>query len=156
GAIAALMQRYDGAVPGASLLVLRDGEPLVRRGVGLSDLEQGTEAGPATNYPLASVTKQFTAASILLLAQDGALPVDDRRSRLLPSRLPATSGITRRHMITHTSGMVAYKELMDDDWQGQIRDAGVLELLEREDRLYFPPGSDYRYSNGAYALLALI
>ncbi len=156
GAIAALMQRYDGAVPGASLLVLRDGEPLVRRGFGLSDLEQGTEAGPATNYRLASVSKQFTAASILLLAQDGALSVDDPLSRWLPSLPPATRGITLRHLLTHTSGLVDYEDLMGDDWQGQIRDAGVLELLEREDRLYFPPGSDYRYSNGAYALLALI
>src|SRR5690606_6622679 len=49
-----------------------------------------------------------------------------------------------------------YEDLMGDDWQGQIRDAGVLELLAKEDRLYFPPGSAYRYSNSAYALLALV
>ena len=61
-AIDRLMHRYDGAVPGASLLVLRDGVALVHRGYGLSDLEHGVEAGPATNYRLASVTKQFTAA----------------------------------------------------------------------------------------------
>jgi CubicO group peptidase (beta-lactamase class C family) len=156
GVVAALMQRYDGNVPGASLLVLRDGEPVVRRGYGLSDLAQATEAGPATNYRLASVSKQFTAAAILLLAQDGRLSLDDPARRWLPT-LPAAAGaITLRHLLTHTSGLVDYEDLMGDAWQGQIRDAGVLALLEKEDRLYFPPGSAYRYSNGAYALLALV
>ena len=156
GAIDALMQRYQGEVPGASLLVLKDGEAVVRRGYGLSDLEQGTEAGPATNYRLASVSKQFTAAAILLLAQDGKLSLEDPVRRWLPSLPDVTAPITIEHLLTHTSGLVDYEDLMGEGWQGQIRDAGVLELLEKEDRLYFPPGSDYRYSNGAYALLSLI
>lgn len=151
-----LMQRYAGKGPGASLLVLRDGEPVVRRGYGMSDIEQGIEAGPATNYRLASVSKQFTAAAILLLAQDGKLSIDDPVRRWLPSLPAAADAITLRHMLAHTSGLIDYEDLMGDDWQGQIRDAGVLELLEREDRLYFPAGSTYRYSNGAYALLALV
>ena len=156
GAIAALMQRYEGDGPGASLLVLKDGEAVVRRGYGLSDLERGVEAGPGTNYRLASVSKQFTAAAILLLQQDGKLSIDDPVRRWLPSLPPATDGITLRNLLDHTSGLIDYEDLMGDDWQGQIRDAGVLQLLEREDRLYFPPGSAYRYSNGAYALLSLI
>ena len=151
-----LMQRYQGLGPGASLLVLRDGEAVVRRGYGLSDLEAGTEAGPATNYRLASVSKQFTAAAVLLLAQDGKLSIDDPVRRWLPSLPPAADAITLGHMLSHTSGLIDYEDLMGDDWQGQIRDAGVLELLEKQDRLYFPAGSAYRYSNGAYALLALI
>ena len=154
--IDSLMQRYQGQGPGASLLVLRDGEAVVRRGYGLSDIELGTEAGPATNYRLASVSKQFTAAAILLLAQDGKLGIDDPVRRWLPSLPPAAAPITLRHMLSHTSGLVDYEDLMGDDWQGQIRDAGVLELLGKEDRLYFPAGSQYRYSNSAYALLSLI
>ena len=156
GAIDALMERYDGAVPGASLLVLRDGEPLVRRGYGMSDLEAGIEAGPATNYRLASVSKQFTAAAILLLAQDGKLSIDDPVSRWLPSLPQATKAITLRHLLTHTSGLVDYEDLMGEDWEGQVHDAGVLELLQGENRLYFPPGTAYRYSNSAYALLSLV
>ena len=156
GAIDALMQRYQGEVPGASLLVLRDGEAVVRRGYGLSDLANGVEAGPATNYRLASVSKQFTAAAILLLAQDGTLAIDDPVRRWLPSLPAVADRITLRHLLTHTSGLVDYEDLMGDAWQGQIRDAGVLALLEREDRLYFAPGSAYRYSNGAYALLSLV
>src|SRR5690606_4208047 len=68
-----LMRDYSGDVPGAVVLVLRDGQPLVRRGYGLADLDAGTPATPRTNFRLASVSKQFTAAAILLLAQDGKL-----------------------------------------------------------------------------------
>jgi CubicO group peptidase (beta-lactamase class C family) len=151
-----LMQRYDGDVPGASLLVLKDGEAVLRRGYGRADLEQGIEAGPATDYRLASVSKQFTAASILLLAQDGKLGIDDPLRKWLPSLPPAAAGITLRHVLTHTSGLVDYEDLMAADYRGQIRDAGVLELLAKENRLYFAPGSAYRYSNSGYALLSLV
>ena len=155
-AIERLMQRYDGDVPGASLLVLHDGVPRVHRGYGRSDLEQGIEAGPATNYRLASVSKQFTAAAILLLAQDARLGIDDPVKRWLPSLPSAADGITLRHLLTHTSGLLDYEDLMAEPHEGQIRDAGVLALLERENRLAFPAGSAYRYSNSGYALLALV
>ncbi|MEP6907049.1 MAG: serine hydrolase domain-containing protein [Pseudoxanthomonas sp.] len=151
-----LMQSYDGDVPGASLLVLKDGKAVVRRGYGRADLQRGTEAGPATTYRLASVTKQFTAAAVLLLAQDGKLTVDDPIKRWLPSLPKAADGITLRHLLSHTAGMLDYEDLMAAPYEGQIRDAGVLALLEKEDRLYFTPGSTYRYSNSGYALLALV
>ncbi|MGV8944555.1 serine hydrolase domain-containing protein [Thermomonas sp.] len=151
-----LMQRYDGDGPGASLLVLRNGAPIVRRGYGRADLEQGIATSPATAYRLASVSKQFTAASILLLAQDGKLGLDDPIRTWFPSLPPAANDITLRQLLTHTSGLVDYEDLMADDYQGQIRDAGVLELLAKEDRLYFASGSAYRYSNSGYALLALV
>lgn len=151
-----LMQRYEGDVPGASLLVLRDGEALVRRGYGRSDLESHVEAGPATDYRLASVSKQFTAAAILLLAQDGTLGIDDPARKWLPSLPTAARSVTLRHLLTHASGLVDYEDLMAEPYAGQIRDAGVLALLEKENRLYFPAGSGYRYSNSGYALLALV
>lgn len=151
-----LMQAYEGAVPGASVLVLRDGKALVRRAWGLADMEAGTPASPSTNYRLASVSKQFTAAAILLLVQDGKLGLDDPVHRWLPALPPATATVTLRHLLTHTSGLVDYEDLMAGDWQGQILDDGVLRLLERENRTYFAPGSAYRYSNSAYALLSLV
>jgi CubicO group peptidase (beta-lactamase class C family) len=152
----ALMQRYDGHVPGASLLVLRDGAPLVRRSYGMANLEDGTAATPATNYRLASVTKQFTAASILLLAEDGRLKLDDRLRTWLPSLPPATGTITLRHLLTHSSGLIDYEDVMAPDATEQVLDADVLRLLETQDRLYFAPGSSWRYSNSGYALLSLI
>ena len=66
----ALMRAYVGDVPGASVLVLRDGKPVVRRSYGLANVEEHVAATPAINYRLASITKQFTAAAVLLLAED--------------------------------------------------------------------------------------
>ena len=151
-----LMRDYDGAVPGAAVLVLRDGQALVRKGYGMADLETGTAVTPQTGFRLASISKQFTAASILLLAQDGRLALEDPVAKWLPSLPPATQGVTLHHLLTHSSGLVDYEDLMAPDATAQVRDADVLRLLERENRLYFAPGSDYRYSNSGYALLALV
>src|SRR5690606_39155015 len=82
--VAAVMERYAGTVPGASVLVLHDGQPAIRRAWGMSDLESGMQAAPSTNYRLASVSKQFTAAAILLLAEDGRLEIEDPVRTWLP------------------------------------------------------------------------
>ena len=155
-AIDALMRAYDGPVPGASLLVLHDGQARVRRGYGMADLEAGTPAGPGTNYRLASVTKQFTAAAILLLAEDGALSLDDPVKRWLPSLPAAADAVTLRQLLSHTSGLVDYEDHVPDGFEGQLHDIDVLRILEGQDRTLFPPGSAYRYSNSGYALLALV
>jgi CubicO group peptidase (beta-lactamase class C family) len=154
--IDALMRRYQGDVPGASVLVVRDGIPIVRRGYGYADLERRVRATPATNYRLASVSKQFTAAAILLLAEDGTLALDDRLRRWLPELPPATDAITLRQVLTHTSGLVDYEDLMPARMEGQLGDADVLALLARADRTLFPPGRAYRYSNSGYVLLGLV
>lgn len=151
-----LMGRYDGAVPGASLLVIRDGVPVVRRSWGLADVEGHTAAAPETNYRLASVTKQFTAAAILLLAQDDKLFLSDRASKYLPSLPKSAQSITLHQLLTHTSGLVDYEDLMADTATGQVHDSDVLRLMEGKDSLYFAPGTNYRYSNTGYSLLALI
>jgi CubicO group peptidase (beta-lactamase class C family) len=154
--IDALMRDYDGAVPGASLLVIRDGQPLVRRAYGLADVDRGLQATPATNYRLASVTKQFTATAIRRLAEEGKLSLDDRLRRWLPSLPASTEAITIRHLLTHTSGLIDYEDVMPPDTKEQLKDADVLRLLESQNELYFAPGTSYRYSNSGYALLALI
>jgi CubicO group peptidase (beta-lactamase class C family) len=154
--IDALMHGYDGEVPGAAVLVSRDGEPLVVRTYGFANLEQRTPVTAKTNFRLASVTKQFTAAAILLLAEDGRLSLDDRIRRWLPSLPVAVESATIRHLLSHTSGLVDYEEVIPDGTSVQLRDADVLRLLEGEARTYFAPGTSYRYSNSGYALLALI
>src|SRR5690606_33668298 len=105
----AMMATYAGDQPGAALLVVRDGVPVVRKGYGLADLERGIAVGPDTNFRLASVSKQFTATAILLLAQDGALTLDDPVRRWLPSLPAAADGITLHHLLSHTSGLVDYE-----------------------------------------------
>jgi CubicO group peptidase (beta-lactamase class C family) len=154
--IDALMRDYDGDGPGASLLVVRDGEPVVRRSYGYADLEDKVRATPQSNYRLASISKQFTAASILLLAEDGRLDLGDPVRRWLPSLPAAADPVTLHHLLTHASGLLDYEDLMAADATAQVHDSDVLRLLETQDRLYFAPGSDYRYSNSGYALLALV
>lgn len=154
--IDALMRPYGGVVPGAALLVMQDGMPLVRRGYGLADLEQGAPVTPATNFRLASVTKQFTATAILLLAEDGRLGLDDLARRWLPALPPAADAVTIRRLLTHTSGLVDYEEIIPASMTAQLHDPDVLALLQTQERTYFPPGTAYRYSNSGYALLALI
>jgi CubicO group peptidase (beta-lactamase class C family) len=151
----ALMSSYSGSVPGASVLVLRDGKPAVRRSYGLADLEQRTTSTPDTNYRLASVTKQFTAAAILLLNEANKLGLDDSVRKWLPELPEAAQAVTIRHLLTHTGGLIDYEDFVADD-APQVHDADVLRLLAKPNRTYFPAGSAYRYSNSGYALLALI
>ncbi len=152
----ALMRRYRGAVPGAGVGVLQDGIPLLRRAYGLADVEAGIAATTGTNYRLASMSKQFTAAAILQLMEAGRLAIDDPVRQWLPGLPDAANGMTIRHLLTHTSGLIDYEDVIPPSWTSPLRDADVLQLLEAENRRYFAPGTHYRYSNGAYVLLALI
>jgi CubicO group peptidase (beta-lactamase class C family) len=154
--IDALMQAYSGDVPGASVLVLQEGHPLVSRAYGLARLTDRVRATPATNYRLASMTKQFTATAILLLAQDGRLSLDDRIKSYLPTLPAAADLVTIRELLTHRGGLIDYEDLIPPGTTQQVHDVDVLRLLEHEDRTYFTPGSNYRYSDTGYALLALI
>src|SRR5947207_1181070 len=115
-----LMRSYSGDVPGASVLVLRDGKPLVRASYGLADLEAHVQVTPRTNFRLASVTKQFTAAAIGILAARGALSYDDPITRFLPSLPAYTKTITIRHLLNHTSGLIDYEELIPADATEQV------------------------------------
>ncbi len=151
----AWLQAYRGHVPGASVLVVEHGSPRVRVACGCADLERGEPTTPATNYRLASLTKQFTAAAIALLVEDGRLGFDDRVRDWLPSLPGSIAPVTLRQLLTHTAGLIDYEDLIAPGATEALRDADVLALLEREDRSYFPPGTAYRYSNGGYALLAL-
>lgn len=153
GDLDTLLDGYHGAVPGASLLVVRDGEAVVRRSYGLADLELGVAATPATNYRLASITKQFTAAAILLLVEDGKLGLDESVRHWLPE---LAADATIRQLLCHRSGLVDYEDILPATLDSPLRDADVLRLLAAEERVYFAAGSDYRYSNTGYALLALI
>ena len=155
-AVDAMMESYAGNAPGASVLILRNGVPLLRKSYGLANLEDRIAATPATNYRLASVTKQFTAAAIMLLVEEGRVTLDDSARQWLPSLPPVADAITVRHLLTHSSGLIDYEDVMHANATEQLSDADVLQLLETQHRTYFEPGTGYRYSNSGYALLALI
>lgn len=151
-----MMDEYRAPAPGISLVAVRDGRVVLSESHGLADLEEGRPATGATHYRLASVTKQFTAAAVLTLASERLLRLTDPASAWLPS-LPREAGaVTIEHLLTHTSGLVDYEDVIPPERSGQLCDRDVLRLLEPLQRLHFPPGTAYRYSNSGYALLALI
>ncbi|HZX72122.1 MAG TPA: serine hydrolase domain-containing protein [Rhodanobacter sp.] len=152
----AIMHTYAGDLPGASLLILQDGRPLVSRGYGLSNLEQHVAATPMTDYRLASVTKQFIAAAILLLRQDGKLQLHESIRQWLPTLPAGDAGVTIENLLDHTGGLTDYEDLIPADFQGQVSDADVLRWLSADHGHYFAPGKGYRYSNTGYVLLGLI
>jgi len=152
-----LFTAYNGPlVPGASVVVIHEGRVVVRRAYGMADLEHQAAATPETDYRLASVSKQFTAMAVMLLAQDGRLRYDQPVRDFLPE-LPSTArSVTVRHLLNHTSGLWDYEDLIPESGTAQLDDRDVLALLGSKDSSYFPPGSTYRYSNSGYVLLGLI
>jgi CubicO group peptidase (beta-lactamase class C family) len=152
-----LLADYDGADrPGACVLARRAGAVVYQRCLGMAEIETGKPATPETNFRLASVTKQFTATAVLLLVADGRLATTTTLRAVFPDFPAWADGITIHHLMTHTSGLVDYEDLMPADDDRQITDAGVLALLRAQDSTYFPPGSAFRYSNSGYAVLAQI
>jgi len=151
-----LFAAYTGPVPGASVIVILDGKVVVRRAYGMADLERGVAATPETDYRLASVSKQFTAMAVMLLVADGKLRYDQPISDILPELPSATRGITVRHLLNHTSGLWDYEDLIPAERTTQLDDRDVLAMLSSQDSLYFPAGTQYRYSNSGYVLLGLI
>lgn len=153
----ALFSAYSGsAVPGAGVVVIRDGRVLLRRAYGMADLEHRTPATPETDYRLASVSKQFTATAIMLLAKDGKLRYDQPIRDFLPELPAATRDVTVRNLLNHTSGLVDYEDLIPASRTTQLDDNDVLAYLAAKDSLYFPAGTQYRYSNSGYVLLGMI
>jgi len=156
-AIDALLAEYAGpAVPGASVIVIENGRVILRRAYGMADLERHVAATPETDYRLASVSKQFTAMAIMLLAREGKVRYDQPVRELLPELPAVAEHVTLRHLLNHTSGLPDYEDLIPDSQTVQVSDHDVLALLARKDTLYFPAGSTYRYSNSGYVLLGLI
>ena len=148
-----LFTAYDKAdAPGISVLVRHDGQTLFRHSYGLADVEAKRPATPRTNYRLASVSKQFTATTVLTLVQEKKLQLDDAVSTYLPG-LPA--GITVRHLLTHQSGLADYEDHMPPG-DFPVKDSDVLGILRKVPELLAPPGAKYAYSNSGYSLLAML
>jgi CubicO group peptidase (beta-lactamase class C family) len=166
---AAASVRLKGLVadrdPGLAVLVRRSGRTVFARGYGVRDLRTRAPIDARTSFRLASVTKQMTAAAIMLLVRDGRLRYDDTLTRALPGFPAYGSGVTIRHLLTHTSGLPDYEALMDaaekekgPTWtpERQIRDDEVLALLQKETHGLFAPGTSWAYSNSGYVVLGRV
>ena len=146
--------------PGCAVGVVRDGRLDYARGYGLASIEHGVPITPATVFDIGSVSKQFTAMAIVLLAQDGKLSLDDEIQKYLPEvpRYPA-GAITIRHLLHHTSGLRDYIDVLS--WSGLAdeavtTDADALLAISKQRGTNFAPGSEFLYSNSGYFLLSVI
>lgn len=158
-AIDALFSDYSsGNVPGCALGVIQDGEFIYRRGYGMANLEYAIPLDSDTVFRTASMSKQFTAATIALLAESGVIRLDDPLSLYFPEFPSWAHHVTIRQLVHHSSGIrdyltLAYLAGKGDDADFYTED-WVLKLLARQQETNFPPGSHYRYSNSGYLLLA--
>ncbi len=146
----------EADAPGASVMVIHKGKPIFARGYGFADLEQRVPCSTNTNFRLASVTKQFTAMAILMLAERKKLSLDERLTDFFPEFPAYGRAITVRHLLTHQSGLVDYEDAIPQGTTIPVLDQDVMRIEMRQTKTDFPPGTRYRYSNSAYALLALI
>jgi CubicO group peptidase (beta-lactamase class C family)/rhodanese-related sulfurtransferase len=155
----------DGKSPGMAVLVRDHGRTLFQRGYGIRDLRTSAGIDAQTDFRLASCTKQFTAMATMLLIHDGKLQYDRKLTDMFPDFPAYGHAITVRHLLTHTSGLPDYEDLMDaaekakgPTWSAthQIQDREALDLLERQTTGKFAPGTSWSYSNSGYVVLGLI
>ena len=152
-----LAEAYPAGEPGAAALIVKDGKTVLRKGYGLANLELGVPIQPDMVFEIGSVTKQFTAASILLLAERGLLSVDDEITKHLPDYPTHGQKITIDHLLTHTSGIPSYTGL--PEWMPRVREDLKVEQLVamfKDKPLEFAPGERWAYNNSAYILLGAI
>ncbi len=154
----ALFARWDTPEsPGAAIAIIQDGEVLYKKGYGMANLEHGIPNTPSTVFDIASVSKQFGAMAIAMLAEAGTLSLDDEVHTHIPEVPDFGNPITLRHLVHHTSGL--------RDWPGTLSMAGwlmddiitfdqILRMVWKQQALNFEPGAEYSYSNTGYNLLA--
>jgi CubicO group peptidase (beta-lactamase class C family) len=146
--------------PGCALAVMRDGHVIYERGYGMADLDHNVKITPTTVFHVASMSKQFTAASVLMLAQEGKLSLDDQATKYVPELPNFGVPIALHQLLHHTSGLRDQWELLGlAGWRYSldlITDADVLGVLSRQKTLNFQPGSKFLYSNSGYTLLAQV
>jgi CubicO group peptidase (beta-lactamase class C family) len=148
---------YPAGEPGAAVLVAQDGQVLLRKGYGMANLELGVPIQPDMVFEIGSITKQFTAAAILLLQERGKLSVDDEVTKYLPDFPTHGQKITLEHLLTHRSGVPSYTSL--PEWLPRIReDLTVQQIIDlfKDKPLDFSPGEKMSYSNSGYILLGAV
>ena len=155
----ALFAKWDKPEsPGCALGIIQDSELIYSRGYGMSNLDYGIPITPESVFEIASTSKQFTAACIVLLAQRGALSLDDEVHHHVPELPNYGHTITIRHLMHHTSGLREYLKLRhfagisEHDYHNH----DAIELIARQKGLNFAPGSAFMYSNSGYVLMAEI
>jgi CubicO group peptidase (beta-lactamase class C family) len=156
----AVFSRWTSETPGCAVGVGAAGRSVLQRAYGMADLEHDVRNTPDTIFEAGSVSKQFTAAAVLLLARDGKLSLDDAVRTHVPELPEYGAPLTIRHMLQHTSGLRDWGAIAGvAGWPRTLRahtHAHVLDIISRQGRLNFVPGARYSYSNSGYNLAAMI
>ena len=153
-----VMQRnFPANQPGAALLVAKNGKLLYQKGIGLANVNTGEKISAATNFRMASVSKQFTAMCIMLLEQQHKISYNDNLLKFFPNwNKTVGANITIKHLLTHSSGIWDYEALIAENQLKQISDADVVNLLLKKDATYFIAGTAFQYSNSGFCVLEQI
>lgn len=149
-------QAFTQTGPGGSVIVVKDGRVLLRKGYGMADLELGVRAEPGMVFRLGSMGKQFTAVAILQLVEKGTVKLADPLSKYVPD-FPGADAITVEHLLTHTSGIRSYNDV-PRALIGIREDKTPMQLVDviRDEKPAFAPGESWMYSNSGYLFLGII
>jgi D-alanyl-D-alanine carboxypeptidase len=148
-------QMTEHRIPGLALKIIRDGKVAKTAAYGLANIELNVPAKPETVFEIGSITKQFTAAGILLLAQDGKLSVDNQIGNYLKDLPEAWTNVTIRHLLTHTSGIKSYTGLDGFQiWRHLTQDQFIKAIGKQS--MDFSPGDSWKYCNTGFNLLGYI
>ena len=145
--------------PGVAAIAVKDGKTVFRKAYGMANLELGVPLSPDSVFRLGSITKQFTAVAVLMLAEEGKLSLSDPITKHLPGYPTQGHTITVEHLLTHTSGIRSYTGLPGYMTGPKIRtDLTTAELVEvfAKEPMDFAPGAEWRYNNSGYVLLGAI
>jgi CubicO group peptidase (beta-lactamase class C family) len=155
-----IFARWTNDSPGCVVGVAENGKPLLTRAYGMADLEHGVRNTADTIFEAGSVSKQFTAAAVALLARDGKLSLDDPVRKYIPELPDYGVPLTIRHMLEHTSGLRDWGNVAAiGGWPRSTRgytNAHVLDIVARQSALNFAPGTRWSYSNTGYSLASII
>ena len=154
---AAIAPYYKADEPGATVIVVKDGKTVLRKGYGIADTAGMKPMSGEASMRLGSITKQFTAVAILMLAEEGKLALTDDITRFFPDYPTRGKTITVEHLLTHTSGIVSYTSRPEYPLT-MARDVTVAQMIDsfKNAPLEFEPGTAYRYNNSGYFLLGAI
>src|SRR5262245_45011456 len=156
----AVFTRWTGATPGCTVGVATGGKQVLERAYGMADLEHDVPNAPDTIFEAGAVSKQFTAAAVLLLARDGKLSLGAPVRKYVPELPDYGAPLTVRHMLTHTSGLRDWGSIESiAGWPRTSRaytHAHVLDIVSRQKALNFTPGAEWSYSNTGFNLAAII
>jgi len=148
-------QMEQQRIPGIALKIIQNGKDRKTGTYGLANLELNVPVKAETVFEIGSITKQFTAAAILLLAQEGKLSVDDPISRHLKSAPVTWSNITVRHLLSHTSGLKSYTGLAGIEFARHLTQEQFIRAIAAHP-LEFEPGESWKYCNTGFNLLGYI